>query len=414
MIDAAGLQAHLPLVRLALFAWCLAVWAFAAWALRPTPAERRAAVMAAWVHAAVSTGLDVLAVQVGAWEYRRMPFALGGVPLDLHLDWGIVWGFLPLWLYSRAPPPRRKCGGNRNRIPRRRRPCAEEGVPDRNGIPRRRRPCAEEGVPCGGSRCDRCARRGGRHRGFPARFVSGWALGTVALDAGVGHALPFLARRAPWWWLADALLLLAVQGVALWVYLSILHPSQHPVRQAWNCRLRSLFYVGSLGALFYGFLPAVVLSLTGGWGVRPLFGLEDPRRLAGALAPPCLLGAWATLAFTDAGHGTPLPPDPPRRLVTTGPYAFVRNPMQIAGLGLAAMLVLYFPTPYMLIYALDMALVAVVLFAPHERAQLEAAFSDDYRRYAASVRNWLPRVRPYDPAELEAAPRASGKLGPRA
>jgi protein-S-isoprenylcysteine O-methyltransferase Ste14 len=115
-----------------------------------------------------------------------------------------------------------------------------------------------------------------------------------------------------------------------------------------------------------------------------------------ALAPPLLLGGWATLAFADVGRGTPLPPDPPRRLVTTGPYAYVRNPMQIAGLMLALVLVLHFPTPFLLVYVIDMMLLAVVLFAPYEQAQLDGAFGEEYRRYARRVRNWLPRRRPYE------------------
>jgi protein-S-isoprenylcysteine O-methyltransferase Ste14 len=341
--DPAWLHSHLPLVRLALCAWCLVVWAAGACLLRPTPAEQRAGVMAAWVHTAVGVLLDALAVRLGAWEYRPMPFALGGVPLDLHVAWGLVWGFLPPWLYSRL---------------------------------------GRDGSALFALR--------------PVAYVGAWALGTVVLDAGLGRLLPFLAGRAPGWWRVDGLLLFILQGLSLWVYLGILRPAQSAVREVWRCRVRSLLYLGSLAALFYGYLPAVVLSLTGGWETPPLLGMGDHRVLALALALPIGLGAWATLAFTDVGGGTPLPPDPPRRLVTTGPYAYVRNPMQIAGLGLSVLLMLYHPTPFMLLYIVDMALVAVVLFAPYERAQLSAAFGEEYRRYVRCVRTWLPHPRPYD------------------
>ena len=42
------------------------------------------------------------------------------------------------------------------------------------------------------------------------------------------------------------------------------------------------------------------------------------------------LAIWAGYYLIGYGHGTPLPVDPPRRLVTEGPYRFVRNPQAIA------------------------------------------------------------------------------------
>jgi protein-S-isoprenylcysteine O-methyltransferase Ste14 len=48
------------------------------------------------------------------------------------------------------------------------------------------------------------------------------------------------------------------------------------------------------------------------------------------LAVPALLGLTAMQEFVLRGRGTPVPFDPPRRLVTTGIYAYVRNPMQLS------------------------------------------------------------------------------------
>jgi protein-S-isoprenylcysteine O-methyltransferase Ste14 len=48
------------------------------------------------------------------------------------------------------------------------------------------------------------------------------------------------------------------------------------------------------------------------------------------LAVPFLLGIAAVREFAQVGRGTPLPYDAPERLVTGGPYAYVRNPMQLS------------------------------------------------------------------------------------
>jgi protein-S-isoprenylcysteine O-methyltransferase Ste14 len=86
-----------------------------------------------------------------------------------------------------------------------------------------------------------------------------------------------------------------------------------------------------LGAFFYGLLifSFVVVALQ----VDRLLGISGifPRLLCIILAVPVfslalfLLG-WSVLNFFRA-KGTPVPFNPPPRLVTTGPYAYVRNPM---------------------------------------------------------------------------------------
>src|SRR5262245_60694737 len=49
-----------------------------------------------------------------------------------------------------------------------------------------------------------------------------------------------------------------------------------------------------------------------------------------------LLAFWCIVWFVTIGKGTPAPFDPPRRLVISGPYGYVRNPMYLgAGVALA-------------------------------------------------------------------------------
>jgi len=86
-----------------------------------------------------------------------------------------------------------------------------------------------------------------------------------------------------------------------------------------------------VGALFYGLLifSFIVVALQ----VDRLIGLINifPRQLSIILSLPVFslalfLIGWSVLNFLRA-KGTPVPINPPPQLVTTGPYAYVRNPM---------------------------------------------------------------------------------------
>ena len=86
-----------------------------------------------------------------------------------------------------------------------------------------------------------------------------------------------------------------------------------------------------IGAIFFGLLVFLFVFLA--LKIDRLIGITDilPRSLSLVLAAlffliaPFLIG-WSVLTFFRA-KGTPVPLNPPPRLVTTGPYAFVRNPM---------------------------------------------------------------------------------------
>jgi hypothetical protein len=109
------------------------------------------------------------------------------------------------------------------------------------------------------------------------------------------------------------------------------------------------------------------------------------------------------MEFADRGGGTPIPFDPPVRLVTTGIYRYCANPMQICCtlvlLAWAALLrngwLLWAPM-VSLIYSAGIA-------EWDEREDMERHFGEAWRRYRKCVRNWKPRWRPYhdgEPARL--------------
>ncbi|GAA4723449.1 Protein-S-isoprenylcysteine O-methyltransferase Ste14 [Promicromonospora umidemergens] len=108
----------------------------------------------------------------------------------------------------------------------------------------------------------------------------------------------------------------------------------------------------------------------------------------------CLPGLAAMRELAVVGHGTPLPYDPPARLVTSGPYAYLRNPMQATVAAAYAMLALTLGEPALLLGALVAVGYSAGLGEWHEREQLHRTFGARYLTYRASVRSWLPRRRP--------------------
>src|SRR5882672_5435690 len=97
-------------------------------------------------------------------------------------------------------------------------------------------------------------------------------------------------------------------------------------------------------ALFIGlllvFLPARVLSWTG--VVRP--AVLGPIEFAGIIVAlgGAVVALWCIFTFVFIGKGTPAPFDPPRKLVASGPYRLVRNPMYLgASLALCGAAIFY-------------------------------------------------------------------------
>ncbi len=94
--------------------------------------------------------------------------------------------------------------------------------------------------------------------------------------------------------------------------------------------------------------------------------------------------------------GTLAPWAPTQRLVISGPYRYVRNPM-ITGVVLILLgEALYVGSGAMLLWAIWFFCMNTAYFIFLEEPSMTRRFGEDYLRYKKNVPRWLPRLRPYE------------------
>jgi protein-S-isoprenylcysteine O-methyltransferase Ste14 len=128
----------------------------------------------------------------------------------------------------------------------------------------------------------------------------------------------------------------------------------------------------------------------------PLLGFFSLRvigvlLIAGGL--PVLLDSFGRFALQ--GLGTPAPIAPPRHLVVTGLYRYMRNPMYVAVVSLIFGQGLLFGSVRVLEYGLAVWVGFHLFVLLYEEPALRAKFGDEYQEFCANVRRWIPRLRPW-------------------
>jgi protein-S-isoprenylcysteine O-methyltransferase Ste14 len=141
--------------------------------------------------------------------------------------------------------------------------------------------------------------------------------------------------------------------------------------------------------------------------VVPTLLLGDPPRgaspwgqAAGALVGVLglLLVGGTIRQFATRGHGTLAPWDPPEKLVISGVYRRVRNPMITGVVLLLCAESLFFGSLVLAgwtaaVFALNALYIPLV-----EEPGLVRRFGAPYESYRAHVPRWIPRLTPWDPA----------------
>jgi len=161
-------------------------------------------------------------------------------------------------------------------------------------------------------------------------------------------------------------------------------------RSQWPSALASLTVGIAFFALWFWLLPKWLgfrVEMAGAMQWRWLAAI--PSVLGFAVALRCV---WD---FGWAGHGTPAPVAPPRRLVVVGFYRYVRNPMYVGfAAGWIGLWIVFGHANLVAIAAVALVALCVHLFVVlYEEPTLRKKFGAEYEEYCRNVRRWVPRTR---------------------
>lgn len=172
---------------------------------------------------------------------------------------------------------------------------------------------------------------------------------------------------------------------------------------------RALLQLYAFTGLVIWLMPSAVMAAgDGSWHALyagPAWRTVGLAAAMGVVALPALLGMYE---FAGRGGGTPYPWDPPVRLVTTGPYAYVANPMQISAITLLGLIAIGTRSWSMALATLGATAFSVALAEPHERAELTERLGPEWQQYDAQVRPW--RIRP---SRIGLSRNGSSRIGRR-
>lgn len=149
--------------------------------------------------------------------------------------------------------------------------------------------------------------------------------------------------------------------------------------------------------LFMLLVPGLLVGAMPIWLVKTdtaLFSFGILRWLAVPLwAAGVVVLLWCAWAFSVRGGGTPSPTDPPMKLVVSGLYQFVRNPIYLGVVAVFLGYVLWHPSRALLLCPLIVAVSSHLFVIFYEEPHLRKTFGAMYEEYCASVPRWLPRLK---------------------
>jgi protein-S-isoprenylcysteine O-methyltransferase Ste14 len=198
-----------------------------------------------------------------------------------------------------------------------------------------------------------------------------------------------VVQLGPHWLVGEAVALLVVLApslcIARWTY-----ENTHP-------RARSTIQVVTAAMLFLLLIPDIIFTFYKADGWAPLlhgagWQLQIWIQLLLLVAVP---GISAVMEFAERGRGTPIPYDPPPRLVTSGMYRFCANPMQLSSALVMLLWAVILRSKWIVAAAVMSAIYSAGVARWDESQDLSERFGAAWQRYRQTVHDWRIRWLPY-------------------
>lgn len=151
---------------------------------------------------------------------------------------------------------------------------------------------------------------------------------------------------------------------------------------------KSLLYLILEAGLFALYIPLAFLRTGSRLETGFISFLAIPLWLIGVLI--VLRCFWD---FTFQGRGTPMPIDPPKELVVTGFYRYVRNPIYVGVLSIFLGHFLWFGYLALLTYTVFAWIGVHAFVVLYEEPALKKKFGTAYEEYLKQVPRWIPKFR---------------------
>jgi protein-S-isoprenylcysteine O-methyltransferase Ste14 len=105
---------------------------------------------------------------------------------------------------------------------------------------------------------------------------------------------------------------------------------------------------------------------------------------------------WCAVDFVRKGSGTPIPLDPPKELVVSGLYQYIRNPMYVGALLIQVGNIIWFESLAQAVYWLFLFIGFNLFIRANEEPYLRKTFGSRYEAYCEDVPRWIPRGKRID------------------
>ncbi len=165
-----------------------------------------------------------------------------------------------------------------------------------------------------------------------------------------------------------------------------------------NLQRTLLQTVGMWTVFFLGF-PTVMTAFERAVGWRIIPSVSTALLIVSTLVFVVLgvIGVASGIEMAKQGAGTPLPSEGTQKLVVSGAYGYVRNPMALLAVLQGVALGVVLNSGLTVIYSFMGAIAWELLVRPLEEEHLTTKFGPEYERYCSRVRCWIPNATRFKP-----------------